>query len=136
MTAKVAIGSSLAVNWTCQIQHGDDAVRTKVKVPADKLSDFFIRNTAGAKSINKDRYRFRYADSIGQLNFTAVCNAGSYQVLGYITGCIGCGTVNLCRILTGESSAAMTGHTTVSIDDNLAPGKPRIPMTKRPVGLM
>ena len=101
----MAIGSRLAVNWTRQIQHGDDAVRTKVKVLADKLSDFFIRNTAGAKSINKDRYRFCYADSIGQLNFTAVSNAGSYQVLGYITGCIGCGTVPMLSITVGNDDA-------------------------------
>ena len=36
------------------------------------------------------------------------------------------GTVHLCRILAGESAAAVTGITTVGIHNDLAPGKARI----------
>ena len=51
-----------------------------------------------------------------------MAKTGGNQVFGYIAGCISSGTVNLCRIFSGESTAAVTSPSTISIYDDLSAG--------------
>ena len=67
-----------------------------------------------------DGNRAGYADGISQLDFAFVSQAGSDDVLGDVTSCIGSRTVDFCGVLAGESTAAMTSHAAIGIDDDLA----------------
>ena len=124
--AKVTIGSGLFVNWALQVEHFDDAGRTQVKVLVDQADDDVIIDLAGAKCFYMDRNRAGNANGIGQLYFDFISQTCSYNVLGYITGCIRCRTVYLCGILAGEAATAMTGHATIGIDDDFPSREARI----------
>ena len=118
--AEVTVGSRLSVDRAAQVQHADDACRTKVKVPADDPDNLLIVDLAGAEGIHIDRGRLRHADRVGELNFHAVRISCRDQVLGDIARRVRRGAVNLRAVLAGEGSAAVTADTAVGIDDNLA----------------
>ena len=60
------------------------------------------------------------ADSVSKLNFAAVCDSGGYNVLRNVTSHVGRASVNLCRVLAGERTAAVTGISAVGVNDNLS----------------
>ena len=118
--AEVTVGSRLLVDRTAQIQHADDACRTKVKVLADDPDNLLILDPAGAEGIHVDRGRLGNTDRVGELNLHAICISCCDQILRNIACRVCRGAVNLRAVLAGEGSAAMTTDTAVGIDDNLA----------------
>src|SRR5262249_33105696 len=60
---------------------------------------------------------------IRQLNFAAIGESGRNDVLGDITSQIAGRAIDLCRILATESATAVTSHTAVGVDDDLATGQ-------------
>ena len=67
-------------------------------------------------------------DRIGKLNLTFICKTCCNNIFCNITCSIRCGTVYLCTVFTGESTAAMTSGSTVSINDDLTSGKSAVTM--------
>jgi hypothetical protein len=82
--------------------------------------------------IDQHRHRVSDADSIGDLDRAALGDAGSDNILGKIARSIGCRTVNLGRILSGERAATVGRVATVRVDDDLAAGKTTIAVRSSP----
>ena len=119
----MAISSRCLIDRAAQIQITDDRCRTKIKYFVDDLGDSLIGDLAGTECIYHDRYRTGNTDRISELDLALICDTGSYDILCDITGCICCGTVDLRRVFTGESSAAVTGISAVCINDDLSSRK-------------
>ena len=139
-TAEMSVSSSLFVDWSSQIKHTNDSCRTKIEVFTNDFYKFCIGKFACSKCVHIDGSRFCYTDCIRKLDFTFVSQSCCNNILCNITCCISCGTVNFCAIFTGESTAAVTSCSTVSINDDLTTCKSTVTMRstdyKRPVGLM
>ena len=120
---EVAVGGGLRVDRTAQVEHLDDAARTQVEVSAHELGDLFVGDHAGAVREHGDVHRFGNADGVGDLNLTLRGETGGNDVLGDIAAGIGCGAVNLRRILAREGAAAVRAVAAVRVDDDLATGQ-------------
>ena len=99
-TAKVTISCCLFVDWTAKVKHLDDTSRTKIKVLTNNLDKLSLRKLTCSESINTDRSRMSNTDRIGKLDLALVSKTCCNDVLGNITSCISCRTVNLCAVLT------------------------------------
>lgn len=120
ITAKVTISCQISVNRLTKLQCPDNCSRTQIEFLPYDFCDFFIRKNSGSKGIRKDADRLCHTDGIGKLYFTFASKTCRNNILGNIA-CRICRTaVNLGRILSGESSSAMTGHTAVCIDNYLS----------------
>ena len=105
----MAVSSQLAVDGTAQIQVTDDGCRGQIKYFAHSGFQFVVLDGAGTKGINHDGNGLGNADSVSQLNFALIGQAGSDNVLGNPAGSI-CGrAVNLAGVLARESAAASLG---------------------------
>ncbi|ENN86352.1 hypothetical protein RHSP_20207 [Rhizobium freirei PRF 81] len=124
LAAEMAIGRSLGIDRLVEVEMTADAGRREVHVLADSRFDLVLGDAlARAVQVDIDRQRLSDADSVGQLDRAAIGKAGSNDVLCEVAGSIGCGTVDLGRVLAGESAAAMRSSTAVGIDDDLAAGQ-------------
>ncbi len=63
------------------------------------------------------------ADRVGDLDLAALRQAGGDDVLRHVAGGVGGGAVDLGRVLAGEGAAAVAGHASVGVDDDLAAGE-------------
>ena len=63
------------------------------------------------------------SDGVGELNFASLGNACGHDVLGDPARSVGCGTIDLRRVLARERAAAVAGHASVGVDDDLAAGE-------------
>ena len=70
-STEVAECSCLAIDRAAQVQHIDNACRTQIKQLSNDLSERFVRNNARPLRIYEQRNRMRYANRIGQFDFTA-----------------------------------------------------------------
>ena len=122
-TSEMSISSCLSVNRSSQIKHLDNSRRAKVKVLTNDLNQLCIRKFTGSECFYVDRCRMSNTDRIGKLNLTFICKTCCNNIFCNITCSIRCGTVYLCTVFTGESTAAMTSGSTVSINDDLTSGK-------------
>ena len=64
-----------------------------------------------------------HADCVGHLDLAAVRVAGGDDVLRRVARVVGGAAVNLRGILSGEGTAAVSGHAAVGVHDDLAPGE-------------
>ena len=58
-------------------------------------------------------------DCVGKLDLAFVSQTCCNDILCNVTCCICCRTVYFCAVFSGESSAAVTSHSTVCINDDL-----------------
>ena len=86
---------------------------------ADQCDDATIIDSTGAKGIDTDRGWLGNTDCVGNLNFAAFGNSSGDNIFRDISRGVGCRTINLGWIFTGEGAATMTRHSSVGIDDNL-----------------
>ena len=119
----MSVSCSLFVDRSSQIQHLNDSGRSQIEVFTDDLYQFFIAHFTGSCGIYVDGSRMCNTDRIGQLDLALISQTCCYDVLCNVTCCVSCGTVNLCAVFSGESSAAVTTVSTVSIYDNLSSGQ-------------
>src|SRR6266540_4664707 len=124
--AKVAVGSSLAVDRPTQTQVADDRAGPQVEVFVHQLDDHFLGDLVGAEALAADRERAGHADRIGQLQLEAVGQAGGHDVLGHPARRIGRAAVDLRWILARERAAAMARDAAIRVDDDLAAGQARV----------
>ena len=115
----MTISCCLFVDRTAKVKHLDDTSRTKIKVLTNDLNKLGLRKFTGSESIHTDRCRMSNTDRIGKLDLALVSKTCCNDILCNITGSISSRTVNLCAVLTGESTAAMTACSTVGINDDL-----------------
>ena len=115
----MSVSCCLFVDRSSQIQHLDDSCRTEIKVLTKDLNQFCIRKFSCSECINCDRCRLCNTDCIRKLNLTFLSKSCCYNILCCITCCISCRTVYLCTVLSGESTATVTSHSAVSINDDL-----------------
>ena len=66
------------------------------------------------------------ADGVGDLDLAAVGETGGDDVLRRVARVVGRRAVHLRRVLARERAAAVRGHAAVGVDDDLAPGEPRV----------
>ena len=116
----MAVSRCLLVDRTAKVEHSDDAGRTDVEILTDDLCDLRVGQLARAACVDRDGHRLRYADRVGELDLDLVSDACCHDVLCDIAGSICCGAVDLCRILAGESAAAMACVSAVCVDNDLA----------------
>ena len=77
-------------------------------------------------SVNINTDRLGHTNGISKLHKHFFGHACSYHVLGNITCCIGCRTVDFRWVLTRESTSSMCSLATICVDNNLASRQPRI----------
>ena len=80
-------------------------------------------NFASAESVDQNADWLGDADSVGELHFAAVGQAGGHDVLGDVARHVGGGAVDLGRIFAAEGAAAVAAHAAVGVDDDLAAGQ-------------
>ena len=115
----MTISSSLLVDRTAKVKHLDDTSRTKIKILTNDLNKLSLRKLTCSEGIHTDRSRMRNTDRIGKLDLTLVSKTCCNNVLCNITCSISSRTVNLCAVLTGKSTAAVTSCSAVGINDDL-----------------
>ncbi len=120
------ISRCLLVNRPAQIQHLDNARRAQIKVFAYNFYQLIVFHFSCTESIHHDRSGLCHTDGIGQLDFTFFSKPRCYDIFRHIACRISCGTVYLRAVLTGKSTAAVTGIATVSIYNNLTARQPCI----------
>src|SRR5690606_26723186 len=76
-----------------------------------------------AQGVHRNGRGLCHANGVRHLDFTAGCQSSGDHVLGYIAASVGSRTVHFGRILTGERTAAVTGHTAVAVHDDLTAGQ-------------
>ena len=80
-SAEMAERGRLTINRATQIQHVDDAGRTKIKLLSDDFRQCVVGNDAGALRIDQQRNRIGHADRVSQLDFTALGQSRRNDVL-------------------------------------------------------
>ena len=104
----MAVSGRLPIDGAAEIEALDNALGRKREVLADELSKLGLSDFAGAECVNADADRLSHADGIGKLDFSAISQAGSNDVLGDVSGHISRGTIDLGRILTGKGASAVS----------------------------
>ena len=122
----MAVCRSFAIDRTAQIKLVDDGTRTQVEHLVYRCLDVRCRNDARAKRIDHYGNRTRNTNGIGNLNLATRCQTGGNHILGNPTSSIGSRAVNLCAVLAREGATAVTPHTAIGVDDDLAASKTRI----------
>src|SRR5882757_90135 len=121
--AEVTIGRGAGVDRAVEIEMAADTARRQIHRLCRRLLELVFRHLPGAVGVDVDRQRTRHADRVGELQRAAVGETGRDDVLGDIARGIGCGTVDLGRVLAGERAAAMRGRAAIGVDDDLAAGQ-------------
>ena len=67
-------------------------------------------------------HRKRVPDGIGELHLALGGKSCGNHILGDPAAHVGCGTIDLRRVLSGKRTATMTTGTAVGIHDDLATG--------------
>src|SRR5579864_2580605 len=119
VASEVAVGGSLAVNRTTQLERLDDSLGRQLEVRPHQVRDNFGIDLVRAKRFNQNAHRLSDADRVRELQLAAVSHSGSNNVFRDVTRHVSCGPINLGRIFAAESTAAMTPHASVGIDNNL-----------------
>src|SRR5271155_2185053 len=123
---EVAVGRRLLIDGTAQIQRINDPTRRQLEVGTDQIGNDRRIDFFRAESIHANAYRISPADGIGELHFAAVGELCGDDVFGNVARHVGCGAIDLGRILAAESAAAVAAHASVGVDDDLASGKPGV----------
>src|SRR5450432_2546547 len=118
--AEVPVRCRLLVYRTAQLERFDNPFRGELEVFADELLQLLFGDHAGAERIHQHAYRLSYADSVRQLDFTTVGQAGSHDVFGNVAGHVAGGAINLGRIFAAEGAPAVTSHAAVSVHNDFA----------------
>src|SRR3712207_1595170 len=85
VSSEVAIGCSLLVYRTLEIECPYYSCRSHVKVLSDQALYLFLRHPACSKSLYHDRDWFCHSYRVCNLHFALFCQLGRYYVLSYIS---------------------------------------------------
>ena len=119
----MTIGSEVLVNGATKLKLLDNSRGTKVNELVNSVNDSFLINGCSAEGIDHYGYGLCNTDSVCDLHLTLLCKAGLNDVLRNVSCRIGCTTVNLCGVLTGECAAAVARVTAVGVNNDLTTGE-------------
>ena len=106
----MAVSRRRLVDWVLQVEFLDDGGRTQVEklrnLGGNHRISFRCRETLKQRTVRACRamgvYEYAdwlcHADCVGDLDEHFICDAGSYHILGNISGCIGSAPVHLGRV--------------------------------------
>src|ERR1700722_411250 len=120
LAAEMTVGGRLLINRPRKVKHLAQPVGGQVEMSAHDLRELCVRQFARAKRLNHDGGRLRDPDRVGDLHLAALRQARGHDVLGDVARSVGCGTINLGRILARERAPAVAGEAAVGIHDDLA----------------
>src|SRR3954447_18642746 len=123
LPAEVAVGRSLLVDRTVQVEVVAEGARSQVEVVIYELNDLGARDLLVAEGLDHDRNGVGDPDRVRHLVLAAADKSGGNHVLGDVARGVGGRAVDLRGVLAGEGAAAVAGHAAVGIDDDLAPGQ-------------
>ena len=121
--AEVTVVGRLAVNGTEEVELFDDVGGLETEGAEDGVLQFALADFVRAEGVDRDRDRLGITDGVGELDFGAVREAGGHDVLGHPASHVGGAAVDFARVLAAESSAAVTAHAAVAVDDDFASGQ-------------
>lgn len=123
ITTEVSVCSRLDVAWMQQVKHLHNALRTQIEMIVDQSGDLAVSDNTGTFGIDRDIDRPGNTNSIADLNLAFFGQSCGNDILGDITCGIGCRTIDLARIFTGECTTTMRAGTTVGIDNDFTAGQ-------------
>ena len=123
LLTEVTIVGRLPIDRTAELQLADDLGGFESEGLSDRHLNGLFRNRGCTEGVDVDGDRIGMSDGVGELHFAAFGKPGCDDILGDIPAHIGGGTIDLGRILSGESSTPMPPHSSISIDDDLATGE-------------
>src|SRR5574344_298882 len=120
-TSHVAVSSRFKIDGLAQFQVALDGIGAQVEDFIDYACYFAVTflDMALSVCVDIDADRPCCTNGIAYLNQHFIGDAGSYHVLSYMTGCVGCGTVYLAGIFAGKGSTAVSAAPTVGVYNNL-----------------
>ena len=120
ISSKVPVSRCLLIDWAAQIKHFDNTCRTQIKFFTDNFYQFPVVQLTGSKGIYHNRCRLCDTDRIRKLNLASLCQSCCHNIFCNISGRIGCRTVYLRAVLSGECSTAVTGISAIGVNNNLS----------------
>src|SRR5215472_1030292 len=121
--SEMSVRGSRLVYRPAQVERFDDALGSQREILADEVGDLFFGNGGGAEGVDHNRNGLGDADGVGELDFRAVRETGSHNVLGDVAGHVASGTIDLRRILAGEGATAVSAVTAVGVDNDFTAGE-------------
>lgn len=128
LTSHMPICCKLTVDWLSQIQTADNSRRTQIKHRLHRIGNLLIRIFSGSIGLHHHRHGARHSNGISQFDFAPLRQTCGYNVFGCPPRRIGCAPIYLGRILSAESTAAMTGISAVGINNDLPSGQSAVPL--------
>ena len=121
----MTIRSGLEINRVTQFQTLLDRFRTHIEDIPDLSGDLSVCHIhlRTAKSIHENIHRFSHTDRIRHLYQHLIRHTGGNHILSDMTSGISSRTVYLRRVLSRESTTAMSTFATVCIHDDLTAGQ-------------
>src|SRR5262245_19555989 len=126
LPAEMAVGRGALIDRPTEPEMLPDAAWAQIHYAPERLLELGFADIAGAVQIDIERKRLRHADGVAHLQRAAVGEPRRHHVLGEIARGIGRRAVDLGRILAREGAAAMRSCPAIGVDDDLAPGEPRV----------
>ena len=88
----------------------------------------FDIDLARAIRIHIQPHRIGHADGISHLNQHLIAHASSHQILGNVTGGIGCGSIHLGWVFSTECAPAVGTLSSIGVNDDFSPRQSRVSM--------
>mmetsp|Transcript_10218 Transcript_10218/g.21084 ORF Transcript_10218/g.21084 Transcript_10218/m.21084 type:complete len:247 (+) Transcript_10218:79-819(+) len=125
LTSEMAVSGGLVVLGFTQGKRLGQGTRTGVEVDLDDVGNKLGGQAFlfGSVGLDEDTERLGDTNGIRQLDQSAFAQSRLDNGLGHPTAGVGSRSVNLGRILSGESTSTMGTPSTVSINDNLTSGQ-------------
>ena len=108
LASHVTVRCKRLIYGLTQIEFFDYRIGTQIDKLAYHIAEAGDVALFGAEGLDHERYRACNADCVGELNLCAVGASRRNDVLCKVTRGIRRAALDLCRILSGESAAAVT----------------------------
>ena len=119
----MSVSSCLTIDRSLELKITDDRIRSEIKYLCYGILYLIVSILARAEGINHYRYRPGNTYGIGSLDLTLIGKAGSNYIFSDMSKSISSRTVNLCRVLSAEGSAAVSCSSAVGINDDFSSRK-------------
>ena len=119
----MSVCGKLLVLGFSEVKRGNNSRGAKVEHLCYSFAELIVGILACSECINKNGNGLCYADCVSNLNFALFGKSCRNDIFRNITRRVSCGTIDLRRILSGESAAAVTSVAAVCINDYLTSGK-------------
>lgn len=119
----MAVLGGLEVNGAVQAKLANNDTGAEVKVAADDLDELVGGLVRAAVGVDVDGEGLSNTNGVGELNERTAGEAGSDEGLGDPAADVGSRTVDLGKVLAGESTTTVATPATVRVDNDLTAGE-------------